>query len=121
MSFDDAKFSDMIKNEPDALSALFAGDIVSESTDDDGVFTKLNAALRDIVTSHNSTLKILSRSYDEKMDNLEESKSKAQARLDDRYKILAKKFASFDALIGRINNQFSSLNMIIQSELNQKK
>jgi len=120
MSFDKEKFTTLLNDDPAAVTDLFSGDVLSESTDDDGVFTRLKDRLKELATNHDSMLKNLSEEFDEKMSSLEESKAKAKERLENRYEIMARKFASFDAMIGQINNQFSALNMVIQQQLSQK-
>ncbi len=120
MSFDKEKFTTLLENDPTAVTDLFTGDVLSESSDDDGVFTRLKERLKELATGYDSMLKNLSGEFDEKMSALEESKEKAKERLENRYEIMAKKFASFDAMIGRINNQFSALDMVIKQQLSQK-
>ncbi len=85
-----------------------------------GLFDQLYDTLFDMGTSSDGVIKTLANSLDTEATSLEESKTKAQEKLDDKYEIMAKKFASFDIIIGKITNQFQSLDMLIQAEINAK-
>ncbi len=111
MSLDNSKLESALKEDLSVAQSFFQG-----TGDKKGLFGKLEDAIFDLSTSSSSPLKSLSRSFDDNIKTLEESYKDAEKRLDTKYEIMAKKFASYDGLIGRLNSQFSALQSIIDAE-----
>ena len=110
---------DELKNALNA-DASAVEEFFKSSDSESGVFDKLYDTLFDIGTSSSGTIKTLSSSLDDEETTLEEAKSEAQTKLDDKYDLMAKQFVSFDIIIGRLTKEFESLDMIIQAEINSK-
>ncbi|MDF1876158.1 flagellar filament capping protein FliD [Sulfurimonas sp. SAG-AH-194-I05] len=124
MSLDNSNFSAKLTSDPKALELLFRGS--SETFNNDG--TSANAAVDGIVkrlddkmsslTGRGKLLDNFTAKLTSSKDNLISEYDKQKASLDSRYEILTKKFTSYDAVISRLNNQFSSLKLLIDAESN---
>lgn len=88
--------------------------IGGKETEVKGIFTQFNEKIDDYITGSNARLKLLETSLTDESKRLEEQKAKAQKDLDDRYDIMTARFAAYDSMIAKINQSFSSLNMMIE-------
>ncbi|MDD2789795.1 MAG: flagellar filament capping protein FliD [Sulfurimonas sp.] len=112
MTLDTSILNTKLQADPKALELFFRGDSTN-----DGFFTKLNATMTDY-TGYNKLLSNFSNQLSSAKDLLTTQYDKQTASLDSRYEILSKKFQAYDAIISRINSQFSSLQMMIDAEAN---
>ena len=85
-----------------------------------GIFRNMNTELFQIGTSSDGVLKTLKANFDTKSTTLIESLEKAQKRLDAKYEIMQKRFASYDAVIGRLSNASSMLTSLIDAQSGNK-
>ena len=116
INFKKSDFEEKLKENPQEVEDFFRG------TDGrNGVFNRLESAIFDIKTSSSGVLKSLAKNIDEQGNRLEEQQKSAQKRLDDRYSIMARKFASYDSVIARLNSQGDTLTAMIDAELAQKR
>ncbi len=111
MSLDNTKLESAFKEDISVAQSFFQG-----TGDQKGLFGKLEDTIFDLSTSSSSPLKSLSSNFETSIKSLEESYKDAEKKLDTKYEIMAKKFASYDGLIGRLNSQFSALQSIIEAE-----
>jgi flagellar hook-associated protein 2 len=114
LTFDEDKFKKSLETDSKEVQNFFIGEGETE-----GIFRKTNSSLFEIGTSSDGVLKSLKSNYDDKERSLQESLEKAQKRLDSKYDIMQKKFASYDAVIGRLSSQSDMLTSLIDSQ-NQK-
>jgi flagellar hook-associated protein 2 len=115
IKFDKNKFEEKLKEDPKQVEDFFRG------TDGrNGAFNRLESAIFDIKTSSNGILKSLSKNLDDDAIRLQELQKTSQKRLDDRYSIMAKKFAAYDSVIAKLNSQGDALSAMIDAELAQK-
>ncbi|MEA2111217.1 MAG: flagellar filament capping protein FliD [Campylobacterota bacterium] len=112
MSLDNSVLSAKFAKDPEAMELFFSGD-----SDTDGIFTTLDERMANY-TGYNKLLTTFSDGLENSKDSLVEQYDRLKASLDDRYEIMTKRFVAYDAIISRINSQFSSLEMMIQAELN---
>ncbi len=116
INFNRSDFETKLKENPQEVEDFFRG------TDGrNGVFNRLESAIFDIKTSSSGPLKSLAKNLDEQGNRLEEQQKAAQKRLDDRYSIMARKFAAYDSVIAKLNSQGDTLTAMIDAELAQKK
>jgi flagellar hook-associated protein 2 len=115
LSFDKGKFANELKSSTEDLTDFFVG-----KDDQKGIFRKFNSELFDIGTRSSGVLKSLQTNYNDRAKSLEESLQKAKERLDNRYEILIKKFASYDAVIGKLQNSADYLSQIIEAQYAKK-
>jgi flagellar hook-associated protein 2 len=111
LTLDKDKFTKSLEDDSQSVQNFFVG----EGTDE-GIFRQMNGELFEIGTSSDGILKTLKANYDEKSKSLIESLEKAQERLDNKYEIMQKKFASYDAVIGRLSNESATLTSLIDSQ-----
>ncbi len=114
MSLDSTVFDKKFKDDPAGMELLFRGD---SSTD--GIFKKLNTQMTSY-TSYDGALTNFSNQLDTSKLALTTQYDKQKALLDSRYETMTKKFTAYDAMISKINSQFSSLQMMIDAEVNAK-
>lgn len=114
MSLDSKTFNNALTNDFDSLKELFIG--VAEN---EGLGTKLKKYV-DATDSFNGVLSSYETDMDNRKKTLEESKTKAQETLDDKYKQMASQFAAYTVIIDRMERSFSGLKLMIQqSTVNQ--
>ncbi|MCF6309511.1 MAG: flagellar filament capping protein FliD [Sulfurimonas sp.] len=113
MSLDVDVFANKFVTEPEAMELFFSGNATT-----DGVFTKLNDKMNEY-TGYKKLLSNFSDQLDDRKDALVSQYDKLKASLDSRYEIMTKRFIAYDAMISRINFQFSSLQMMIDAEANK--
>ncbi|MCD6190612.1 MAG: flagellar filament capping protein FliD [Sulfurimonas sp.] len=113
MSLNNDMFATQYATDPEGMELFFSGDSKT-----DGIFTKLNTKMNEY-TGYNQLMSSFSDQLESAKDNLVAQYDKQKASLDTRYEILQKKFIAYDAIISRINAQFSSLQMMIDAEANR--
>ncbi len=112
MTLDSAVFSEKFIADPNALELLFSGD-----SETDGTFTKLNTKMADY-TGFGKLMSNFSDQIGTTKESLISQYDKQKASLDTRYETMTKKFTAYDAMISRMNSQFSSLQMMIDAQAN---
>ncbi len=115
MSLDVDVFAKKFVTDPEGMELFFSG-----NSETDGIFTKLNNKMNDYI-GYNKLLSNFSDQLDDEKDSLVNRYDKLKESLDARYEIMTKKFIAYDAMISRINSQFSSLQMMIDAEANKDK
>ena len=113
MSLDVDVFANKFVTDPEGMELFFSGDSTT-----DGVFTKLNDKMNDYI-GYQKLLSNFSDQLDDRKEALVSQYDKLKASLDARYEIMTKRFIAYDAMISRINSQFSSLQMMIDAELDK--
>lgn len=112
--FNKSDFEAGLKEDPKAVEDLFRG-----TNGRDGAFNRLESAIFDIKTSSSGVLKSLAQNLDDDATRLQDQQKAAQKRLDDRYSIMARKFASYDSVIAKLNSQGDTLTAMIDAQLAQ--
>ena len=115
MSFDTSVLETKLDEDPDAVKLFFSGGIDSDGNDKTGIFEDIDEKLK-TYTGYGELLSSFETNLKEEGDNLVQSRLSAQESLDARYEIMAKRFIAYDAIISKINSQFSSLQMMIDAE-----
>lgn len=119
MSFDKSILDAKIAEDADAVKLFFSGGTDSEGNEVKGIFTKIDEKV-DTYTDSGGLLGSYSDGLKKEGTSLTKSKTLAQESLDSRYEMMARRFASYDAIISKINSQFSSLKMMIDAEASSK-
>jgi flagellar capping protein FliD len=115
LKFDKDDFKEMLKEDSGNVEDFLRG---TDGTN--GLFNIFESKIFDLSTSSSGSMKILKSNIESNSKSLLQEQTKAQTRLDDKYKIMQKRFASFDGVIGRLSNQANTLKSIIDAELAQK-
>lgn len=126
MSLDMGKLSSAISSDPEKAKEVFYGgekkDSLGKYNRYDGVFTKVNKVLADLLEGGNAKLKTFEQTLDRELKNYNQEKDKAKKMLDARYDTMQQRFASFDEQIAKANNSFNAVQMMIdQAAGNDKK
>ncbi len=122
MTFNSTTFKTKFNDDPAAAELFFSGSITyddngNETDRNDGIFTKLNTFV-DNYTKYNGVMSILTDAQEEETKALTENKKRTQELLDARYESMTARFIEYDAIISKLNNQFSSLSQQIQMAIN---
>ena len=106
----------VITGDSTALSSLglTVSNIYSSPTTKEGVFTKFNNMLNGYVNTTDGTLVQYSKSLVTQKTALTNTRATTVSHLDSKYDAMASKFAAYDSMISRLNNQFSSLSSMIK-------
>ncbi len=110
MSLDSSVFNEKFTSNPEAMELFFSGD-----SETDGIFTKLDDRLNEY-TGYNKLLSNFSDQISSLQTNTTDQYDKQKASLDNRYEIMTTKFIAYDAMISRMNSQFSSFQMMIDAQ-----
>lgn len=126
MNLDMGKLSSAISSDPEKAKEVFYGgekkDSLGKYNKYDGVFTKVNKVLADLLEGGNAKLKTFEQTLDRELKNYNEEKDKAKKMLDARYDTMQQRFASYDEQIAKANNSFNAVQMMIdQAAGNDKK
>ena len=117
MSFDKSILETKLDDDPDAVKLFFSGGIDDDGNDHVGIFTNIDEKLKSY-TGYGKLLSSFETNLKKEGDTLTQNRLSAQESLDARYEIMARRFIAYDAIISKINSQFSSLQMIINAEAN---
>ena len=118
MSFNSTTFKTALADDPTGVNLFLAGGYDSESgVTKTGLFSTLNDKIKEY-SGYNGLLDNYESNMDKKLTSLNEERTRMLASLESRYDIMTKRFSAYDAVISKINAQFSSLNMMIQAEAN---
>ena len=110
MTLDNDVFASKYVNDAAGMELFFSGD-----SETDGIFTQLNSQM-DNYMGYDKLMSNFSDNLDANKENLVEQHEKQKASIDARYEIMQKKFIAYDAMISRLNSEFSSMQMMIDAE-----
>lgn len=104
-----------VEGDSSVLSSLgFNASTVYGSTDvKNGFFTDFNSLLQSYIGDDKSVLNLLSNSYENQLDSLQDEKKSTQKNIDTKYEMMATKFAAYDSIISKLNSQYNTLSMMI--------
>jgi flagellar hook-associated protein 2 len=117
ISLDHSTFEEKLSANPANVQAFFSGGTFTTngtSKELTGAFDEMKTTL-DRYTKYNATLDQLKTSYTTRIAALEDQKTLASDRLTAKYAIMAKRFASYDAIINEINSNSSMFTALINS------
>lgn len=122
LSFDSTGFDTQNTANSNALASYFSGgttvDAQGKSTTSVGVFNTLHSDLSSLTNTTNGTLTNLFTGLTTQATTLQANKTRATDLLNARYTTLTSKFIAYDAMISKLNNQFSSLAQQISMAVN---
>lgn len=115
MSLDSAVFDAKMTQDPVSLQNFLSGGTVVNGVTTTGVFDTLFDQMKNY-TGHQKSLTNFQGNLTKTFDKLTKEHETMTKRLDDRYAIMTKQFGAYDAIISKINNQFSSLKQMIDAQ-----
>lgn len=119
MSFTQADFDTQMNTDSTALEAFFSGATDTKGNYTEGIFGNLDTLLNSY-TGTNGLMGTLTDASTHDLKSLNNNKTRSQVMLDARYATMSTRFAAYDSMISRLNNQFASLNQQIQAMANSK-
>ncbi|UOR74102.1 flagellar filament capping protein FliD [Helicobacter pylori] len=124
MSLDEAKLSSALNSNPKATQNFFYGsdskDMGGREIHQEGIFSKFNQVIANLIDGGNAKLKIYEDSLDRDAKSLTKDKENAQELLKTRYNIMAERFAAYDSQISKANQKFNSVQMMIDQAAAKK-
>ena len=123
MTFDNDKFNEAMKKDPESLEKFFRGSTKTVNGKDvvvEGLFSKINNLFKDNIDSSTGSLTYLEQSISKNKKSFQKEYEKTKLQLDARYELMAKRYAAYDSKIGKLNSNFSTINMIIQEKYTAK-
>ncbi|KHL80926.1 flagellar filament capping protein FliD [Helicobacter pylori] len=124
MSLDEAKLSSVLNSNPKATQDFFYGsdskDMGGREIHQEGIFSKFNQVIANLIDGGNAKLKIYEDSLDRDAKSLTKDKENAQELLKTRYNIMAERFAAYDSQISKANQKFNSVQMMIDQAAAKK-
>ncbi|MCQ2773409.1 flagellar filament capping protein FliD [Helicobacter pylori] len=124
MSLDEAKLSSALNSNPKATQDFFYGsdskDMGGREIHQEGIFSKFNQVIANLIDGGNAKLKIYEDSLDKDAKSLTKDKENAQELLKTRYNIMAERFAAYDSQISKANQKFNSVQMMIDQAAAKK-
>ncbi len=111
ISFDESKFKEAYDSDGEKVKEyLDSSDSLS------GLFNKFDKTIFDMNYRSFGAIKVIKNDLDSGLNRYDEEIKKAQERLDARYDLLTKKFASYDILLGGLNSQASTIDNLIKAQ-----
>ncbi len=112
----------IISGDSEKLSKLGinTGVISGRTEETEGLFAKLNNDLKSMISGPKASLSMFETSLNDQKKKLEEEKKENLKRLDQRYEMMANKFAAYDSMINTMTQQFQALQMQIDAQINGK-
>ncbi|GAA8744382.1 flagellar filament capping protein FliD [Helicobacter pylori] len=124
MSLDEAKLSSALNSNPKATQDFFYGsdskDMGGREIHQEGIFSKFNQVIANLIDGGNAKLKIYEDSLDRDAKSLTKDKESAQELLKTRYNIMAERFVAYDSQISKANQKFNSVQMMIDQAAAKK-
>lgn len=124
MSLDETKLSSALNSNPKATQDFFYGsdskDMGGREIYQEGIFSKFNQVIANLIDGGNAKLKIYEDSLDRDAKSLTKDKENAQELLKTRYNIMAERFAAYDSQISKANQKFNSVQMMIDQAAAKK-
>jgi flagellar hook-associated protein 2 len=115
LSVNTANLEKKLSDDPEGMKELFSGSYDEDYNATDGFFDLINNKLEEY-TGSGKLLSNYETSLETEAKNLAQSRTSALESLNVRYDTMAARFAAYDAIISKINSQFASLQMMIDSE-----
>jgi len=115
MSFDKSAFEAKLNDDQDSVKSFFTGETDDNGVETKGFFVSFNDNLKEY-TKYDGLLTNFDNGLTKDAQNLSDARARAQASLDSRYNIMTQQFIAYDSMISQMNNSFSSLQMMIDSE-----
>jgi flagellar hook-associated protein 2 len=120
MSIDKDVLNQKLDDSSSNVEAFFSGGTYTDANGTvelTGAFTEMSSIVGGY-TDYNATLDQFKTSISDNITSLEERKTAATERLDNRYDILKKQFISYDLMISRLNSASSMFTQLANAQTN---
>lgn len=123
MTFSKSEFDSKMAENPSETEAFFAGGSFTNDADEteelDGLFVGLYSKVSDLI-SDKGTVTQLQRSITNTTESLQDERTRSLELIEARYAAMTARFVQYDAIISKLNSQFSALQLQIQAAINAK-
>jgi flagellar hook-associated protein 2 len=116
MSFNSSALEEKMASDPEAVKLFFTGGTDTYGNERAGIFETIDDKIKSY-TGYGQLLSNFESGLKSEAQNLTENYTRAQETLDNRYEIMTKRFTAYDAMISRVNSQFSSLQQMISAQI----
>jgi flagellar hook-associated protein 2 len=121
MSFNSSTFASKFNENPVLAEKFLSGASTTNTNGNvvttDGVFTSLKSLMTGY-TKSNGIMSTLTNGNNDELKSLAENKVRSQKLLEARYASMTARFIQYDAMISKLNSQFSSLQQQISMAMN---
>jgi len=118
LTLDKTVLNKKIDENPANVEAFFSGGEFEKAdgttTTVEGIFVEMNATVESY-TKFNGLLDNFKDYINDSISSLEESKEKAQERIESRYATMQQQFAAYDAMIAQFNNSASAFQQMMDA------
>ena len=118
LEFDSSVFEEKMTSNGTDVETFFRGITDSNGNLENGFFTNFNDLLAGYISGDESILSLYKTSLTSEKSSLSKERETTVSRLDSRYETMAARFAAYDSIINKLNNQFSALSMMIEASYN---
>jgi flagellar hook-associated protein 2 len=115
LSLNTANLEKKLEQDPKGMQELLSGGYDKDYNPTDGFFDKINNKLENY-TGSGKLLASYQTGLETEAKNFTKNRDLSMQSLNERYATMSARFAAYDSIISRINNQFSALQMMIDSE-----
>jgi len=115
MSFSEADLDNALTQNPTMVQEFFTGGYDADFNRVNGIFGEIDDKVKSF-TGREKMLQNFEEALDQEEKNLAQSRVSAMESLNTRFATMASRFAAYDSMISQINNQFSSLQMMIANQ-----
>lgn len=117
MTFTKSEFDTKMSSDATGLEAFFSGSTSEAGEYTEGIFGNIDALL-DSYTSSSGLMSTLLDGSKTETKALKEERTRASDLLTARYDTMTARFAMYDSIISKLNNQFSAVQMQIDAMAN---
>lgn len=117
LNFNSDALEKVLDEDVDSVKKLFSGETDADGVHTPGIFAMMDEKLGTYTDSGNM-LSGFEESLKTEAENLTASRKSSLASIEARYATMANRFAAYDSIISQINNQFASVQMMIDQESN---
>lgn len=116
MSFKEADLEKALTQDPNRVRDFFAGGYDEDFNRVNGIFGEIDDKIKSY-TGQGKMFQNFEEALDQEGKNLAQSRVSAMESLNTRFATMASRFAAYDSMISQMNNQFSSLQMMIANQM----
>jgi len=110
LKIDFEKFNKKLDDDPTDVEKLFRGYdtvILGEDRFIDGIWTKINKSLDEIISDDDSALQVLKKKYEKEQVSYTDEIEETRLEIEAKYERMASKFGAYDGMIAGMKNSFA--------------
>lgn len=111
-----------VKGKTAGLNAVgyTARTVTGSFESNEGIFSQLNQSINKMVSNNGGSITLLNEQFTNEQKRLNKERARAVEQLDSKYATMVAQFAAYDTMIANLNNQFATLQSMIDAQLNSK-